>query len=63
MNINKINLRALELDDLEFLFEIENNRNFGKYPIQYYHSQNTILKNILWNRILIFFQKNSFVLL
>ena len=26
MGINKINLRALELDDLEFLFEIENNR-------------------------------------
>ena len=28
MGINKINLRALELDDLEFLFEIENNRDF-----------------------------------
>ena len=30
MGINKINLRALELDDLEFLFEIENNRKFWK---------------------------------
>ncbi len=28
--ITKINLRALELDDLEFLFEIENNRNLWK---------------------------------
>ena len=30
MGTNKINLRALELDDLEFLFEIENNRKFQK---------------------------------
>ena len=30
MGINKINLRALELDDLEFLFEIENNRKLWK---------------------------------
>lgn len=28
--ITKINLRALELDDLEFLFEIENNRSLWK---------------------------------
>ena len=28
--ITKINLRALELDDLEFLFEIENNRKLWK---------------------------------
>ena len=28
--ITKINLRALELDDLEFLFEIENNRRLWK---------------------------------
>tara|TARA_A100001011_G_scaffold59430_1_gene58953 strand:- start:3701 stop:4216 length:516 start_codon:yes stop_codon:yes gene_type:complete len=28
--INKINLRALELDDLDFLFEIENNRKLWK---------------------------------
>ena len=28
--INKINLRALELDDLEFLFDIENNRKLWK---------------------------------
>ena len=37
MGLNKIKLRALELDDLEFLFEIENNRNFRKYHLQYYH--------------------------
>lgn len=30
MGINKINLRALELDDLEFLFEIENDSKFQK---------------------------------
>ena len=30
MSTNKINLRALELDDLEFLFEIENNRKLWK---------------------------------
>jgi len=30
MGMNKINLRALELDDLEFLFEIENNSKFQK---------------------------------
>ena len=28
MRADKIYLRALELDDLEFLFEIENNRDF-----------------------------------
>ena len=30
MGSNKIKLRALELDDLEFLFEIENNSKFQK---------------------------------
>ena len=30
MGLNKIKLRALELDDLEFLFEIENNSKFQK---------------------------------
>ena len=30
MGMNKINLRALELDDLEFLFEIENDSKFQK---------------------------------
>ncbi len=30
MGINKINLRALELDDLEFLFKIENDSKFQK---------------------------------
>ena len=30
MIANKISLRALEIDDLEFLFEIENNRNLWK---------------------------------
>tara|TARA_B100001250_G_scaffold325269_1_gene289036 strand:- start:4 stop:525 length:522 start_codon:yes stop_codon:yes gene_type:complete len=30
MSINKIHLRALDLDDLDFLFEIENDRNLWK---------------------------------
>ena len=42
MNINKIHLRALELDDVEFLFEIENNGNIWKIsdtilPFSKYH--------------------------
>ena len=45
MNITKINLRALELDDVEFLLEIENNSlwkisdtilPFSKYHLEKY---------------------------
>ena len=47
MGINKINLRALELDDLEFLFEIENNRKLWKVsytilPFSRYHLEKYI---------------------
>ena len=42
MKINKIHLRALELEDLEFLFEIENDRKLWKIsyttlPFSKYH--------------------------
>ena len=47
MLTNEINLRALELDDLEFLFEIENNRNLWKIsytilPFSKYHLEKYI---------------------
>ena len=47
MLTNEINLRALELDDLEFLFEVENNRNLWKIsytilPFSKYHLEKYI---------------------
>lgn len=52
MNINKINLRALELDDVEFLFEIENNGNIWKIsdtilPFSKYHLEKYIKESNL----------------
>ena len=52
MGINKINLRALELDDLEFLFEIENNRKLWKIsytllPFSKYHLEKYIKESNL----------------
>ena len=52
MNINKIHLRALELDDVEFLFEIENNGNIWKIsdtilPFSKYHLEKYIKESNL----------------
>ena len=52
MGINKINLRALELDDLEFLFEIENNSKFQKIsstilPFSRYYLEKYIMESNL----------------
>ncbi len=52
MGINKINLRALELDDLEFLFEIENNSKFQKIsstilPLSKYYLEKYIMESNL----------------
>ena len=52
MNINKINLRALELEDVEFLFEIENNGSLWKIsdtilPFSKYHLEKYIKESNL----------------
>ncbi len=52
MGIDKINLRALEIDDLEFLFEIENNRKLWKIsyttlPFSKYHLKKYIQESNL----------------
>jgi len=52
MGLNKIKLRALELDDLEFLFEIENNSKFQKIsstilPFSKYYLEKYIMESNL----------------
>tara|TARA_B100000963_G_scaffold250147_1_gene219117 strand:+ start:42 stop:560 length:519 start_codon:yes stop_codon:yes gene_type:complete len=47
MEINKIYLRALELDDLEFLFEIENDRKLWEISYTLLPFSKTYLKNYI----------------
>ena len=63
MIANKIRLRALEIDDLEFLFKIENDRNLWEIsytilPFSKYHLEKYIKESNFD-----IFSENNFVLL